>query len=308
VSPSIVDPIQPAIAKTKQILFEPFEMEKWLKLGFCAFLMDLASGSGGGSSGGRATFSDGSDFESMMHWINDNLTVVIVVASVVVIVAVVVGFVLTWLSSRGRFMFLDGVVNNRGAVVAPWNEYGREANSLFLFRICLGLFSLLTIAAIIGVAVFIALPDIHEQEFGGHAVGGIVAGVLLLILFGVTISVISMFLRDFVVPIMYLRRLKVIDAWAELYSSIVAGNGLILTGYFLFKLLIGIAVGTLTMGVVCLTCCIAIIPYVGSVVLLPLSVFLQAYPLYFLQQFGPEWRIFLDKEVPALSAAKPPVG
>jgi hypothetical protein len=60
---------------------------------------------------------------------------------------------------------------------------------------------------------------------------------------------------------------------------------------FLLKILIGICVAALAMAAFCLTCCIAAIPYVGSVILLPLSVFLQAYPLYFLQQFGPDWQV-----------------
>jgi hypothetical protein len=49
----------------------------------------------------------------------------------------------------------------------------------------------------------------------------------------------------------------------------------------------------------CLTCCLAAIPYLGSVILLPLLVFDRAYPLYFLEQFGPEWRFFGPASSPA---------
>ena len=44
----IVEPVTQAIHKTREILFDTFEMSKWLELGFCAFLMNL--GSGGGSN------------------------------------------------------------------------------------------------------------------------------------------------------------------------------------------------------------------------------------------------------------------
>ena len=37
------------------------------------------------------------------------------------------------------------------------------------------------------------------------------------------------------------------------------------------------------------------IPYVGTVILLPLFVFAEAYPLYFIEQFGPEWQVFPQK-------------
>lgn len=41
-----------------------------------------------------------------------------------------------------------------------------------------------------------------------------------------------------------------------------------------------------------LTCCVSLVPYVGSVILLPLTIFRVTYPLAFLEQLGPEWQIF----------------
>jgi len=43
---------------------------------------------------------------------------------------------------------------------------------------------------------------------------------------------------------------------------------------------------------ICLTLCLAALPYLGSVILLPLTVFLRSYSLYFIEQFGSEWRVF----------------
>jgi len=43
---------------------------------------------------------------------------------------------------------------------------------------------------------------------------------------------------------------------------------------------------------VCLTCCMAAIPYVSSVVFLPVAVLFRAYSLHFMAQFGPEWDVF----------------
>ena len=51
---SVIDPINPAFARTKRILFQPFDFGKWLRLGFCAFLMGLAEGGGGGGGGGSS--------------------------------------------------------------------------------------------------------------------------------------------------------------------------------------------------------------------------------------------------------------
>ena len=57
---SVINPISPAIERTKLVLFRPFDLGKWFKLGFCAFLATLgeggspnSGGSSGGDSGGR---------------------------------------------------------------------------------------------------------------------------------------------------------------------------------------------------------------------------------------------------------------
>ena len=47
----------------------------------------------------------------------------------------------------------------------------------------------------------------------------------------------------------------------------------------------------LVMFLSCLTCCVAGLPYVGSVVFLPIYVFFRGYSLYFLAQCGEEWKM-----------------
>jgi len=42
--------------------------------------------------------------------------------------------IFSWLSARGRFIFTDCIVKNHGAIVAPWHEFRKEANSFFPFR------------------------------------------------------------------------------------------------------------------------------------------------------------------------------
>jgi hypothetical protein len=52
----------------------------------------------------------------------------------------------------------------------------------------------------------------------------------------------------------------------------------------------------------CCACCLMALPFLGTVLLLPVLVFKQAYSLYFLAQFGPEYDVF----PPAPPAAPPP--
>jgi hypothetical protein len=42
----------------------------------------------------------------------------------------------------------------------------------------------------------------------------------------------------------------------------------------------------------CATCCIAALPYIGTVILLPVVMCLYAYPLCFIRQFGDSYDVF----------------
>ena len=46
------------------------------------------------------------------------------------------------------------------------------------------------------------------------------------------------------------------------------------------------------LGTLVCTCCLVIVPYVGTVILLPLHVFVRSYSLCFLAQFGPDYAPF----------------
>jgi hypothetical protein len=295
---SVVDPVSPSIERTKQTLFDPFDFGKWLRLGLCAFLMSLGQGGGGGSSGyhgGGGNGGGGSDFDPVFDWLRENLPLVILIAAGLFLLFLAFGLLLTWLSSRGHFMFLDGVVNDRGAVVAPWNEYRREANSFFLFRVCLGLFIFLVVIVVLALCGVVAWPAIQAREPGPSLFLAIGLGVLLLLPFALLMGFVGTLLDDFVKPIMYLRRVGVREAWGIFNDQMFSGRVGTFVLYFLFKIVLGMAVATIAFAATCLTCCIVAIPYVGTVILLPLFVFLQAYPLYFIQQFGPEWQFFRDK-------------
>src|SRR5204863_7426761 len=82
----------------------------------------------------------------------------------------IVMFVFMWIRARGRFIFTDCVVKNRAAIVAPWNEYRREGNSLFLFSLALALLAMLIVGVL---ALLIAAPPAlysHQKATSGlHA-------------------------------------------------------------------------------------------------------------------------------------------
>ncbi len=71
--------------------------------------------------------------------------------------------VLLWVGCRGRFIFTDCIVRNRGAIAEPWREFRREGNSFFLFSLLVGLI----VIAIIAIAfVPVLLPFLQGWTEG----------------------------------------------------------------------------------------------------------------------------------------------
>jgi len=124
---SITEPIQPAIAHTRRILFEPFSAKKWFVLGFSAFLAQLGSGGGSyrfnGNPFDHSSRGSGPDFSPVTAWISEHLALVIALGVVLFICILAMAVLFQWLSSRGQFMFLDGVVRDRAEIVESWSRF-----------------------------------------------------------------------------------------------------------------------------------------------------------------------------------------
>ncbi|MDB6147519.1 MAG: hypothetical protein JWO45_1183, partial [Spartobacteria bacterium] len=79
----------------------------------------------------------------------------------------------------------------------------------------------------------------------------------------------------------------------------------ILFGLFAIVLFMAaLMIGLLAM---CATCCLAALPYIGTVILLPVYVCLRAFSLFFLRQFGPEYDVWAMLAPPERPAVPPPL-
>jgi hypothetical protein len=291
---SITAPIQPALDHTKRILFEPFSWQKWFVLGFSLFLAQLGGGGSFNFNGNPFDHSrsgSGADFGSMTTWISEHLPLIIALGVVVFILILALTVVFQWLGSRGQFMFLDGVAQNRAEVAEPWNRLRTLGDQLFRFRLLLilGTFGLFFVCG--GLGLLIALPDVHAHTFGHSGLLALLVAGGLLLLGLLLVSAISLLLRDFVVPIMYRREVGTTEAWRVLRQELLPGHGWSFLGFYLMNLILWIPAVLLIVIGCCLTCCLALIPYLSSVAFLPIFVFFRCYSLCFLEQFGEAWRI-----------------
>ncbi len=311
-----IEPLSRAVERSIQICFRPFDIGKWFVLGFACWLARLVWGGGGGGTSfqfqlppiGDREAEGAASIQEWSEWIDSiepqmflgGVALFVVLGCVAVFLFVILPLLL-WISSRGEFIFLDDVVHNKAEIKAPWNEYRTEGNSLFLWR--LGF----VVAIIVGIALALAPIFIYIFQVGEQMPS--IPLVLLLIcpilLFAVGAAYIKLFLGSFVVPIMYRERLKTNAAWSRFAPVLKANLGwFLLYGIWLLVLMIGVMFAVLLLVLV--TCCIAgillIIPYIGTVLLLPVYVALRALSLEFLAQFGDDFKIFPEPQ-PALATA-----
>lgn len=296
---SVIDPISPAIRRVRTVLFRPFDLGKWFVIGFSAWLAQLGSGQGSGGSGAPHKPNNLSPEmrEEIGHakdYVLANLDWILPVAIFVLLFIVTLTLLLKWLSSRGHFMFLHCVAQNKAEVVTPWHQFQHHGNSLFLFRIVVGTLGFLAAVLFAGLGAMVAVTARKTVGFTPFPILGIVMCGLLTFASAIVFGVILKLTLDFVAPIMYLRSLRCTQAWHVLLEMLSANKGRFFV-YLLFQIGIGIAIGTIalmTMCICCIACCLFMIPFIGTVLLLPLIVFKRSYSLYYLAQYGPEFNVF----------------
>lgn len=307
---SVTGPVGQAIDRARLMTFRPFDISRWFVLGFVAWLSTLGEGgvNFNFSAPGNRDGGGGRAFDEIGNWISANLTLVIVLAAIAVVLIVGIGLAVSWLKSRATFMFIDNIASNHTPtqIARPWREFRAQGNSLFLFWLCLGLIVAAAVLVIVALCFLISLPDIHRREFGGRAIVAILIGFVLLLPVFFIVAVISACTSNFVVPVMYLRRSSTLTAWREFRLAMLPGNVGAIVLFLLMKIALAMAVGIISMLAGCLTCCLGFLPYLSAVLTLPLHIFMRAYSLYFVQQFGPGYKIMSEPPTAGFSTTYPP--
>ena len=72
--------------------------------------------------------------------------------------------------------------------------------------------------------------------------------------------------------------------------------------FVLLRIAIFIGVAILSVIVCCLTCCIGTLPYIGTVILLPVLIYVKCFTLDCLAQFGPECDVWTVDVAPVATA------
>ena len=251
---SVTEIIEPAFDRVKLMLFRPFNLTKWIVIGFCAWLSGLGeSGGGGGYNYGNHAFNNNNgqpaeQFRQFYHKASDyvvaNLGWTIPVAVFGFLLLLAIWLLILWLSSRGKFMFIHCVALDKAEVDVPWHKYAGPANSLFWFRLAMGLAAMfLTLPLLLFIGISIARMVLQgEPDFAGVTLS--VGLGLVLVFFAIVFALIQKFMADFVVPIMYLRGGACLAAWREFWGLLSSRPGQFAL-YILFQIVMAMAIGAI---------------------------------------------------------------
>jgi hypothetical protein len=284
--------------RTIKLLFKPFDIGRWFVIGFSAWLAILGKGG--------ASFPDISNFFSkktppvgnelqnltnqLLSYLEKPWVIVLIVG--VVTFSFIFGILFCWLRSRGDFMFLHHLYQPNSSIKECWQRSQQHAHSLFQWRIVFFVIAL-GFFAFEGYFIwkqlmspFISLNYVWSPVLALPLFIHIIVGLVWVI----AINVIILFLKDFVVPIMYWQQCSASSAWTNVLA-LCNQHPFSVIGYIFCMLLWSFVGGLMILIIMLCTCCIAIIPmmlpYISAVALLPYYLFFRAYPIYFLAQWRP---------------------
>jgi hypothetical protein len=204
----ILLPFRAAFEWMKAMLFRPFDLMKWLTIAFAAFLAGSWGGGGGNFSrlGRFGQFGEGDwKYHVTKHgdWQPDwDITPWIIAVGIGVgVLVLVLASVWMWVSARGRFIFTDCVVKNRGAIGEPWREYRREGNSYFLFSLAVAgcAIGFIAIFGFLGWTLFGGMEGGPES---GAASAVFVVALIGFVLIWVVLALFFAVVSHFMVPVM----------------------------------------------------------------------------------------------------------
>ena len=214
-------PFGVAFETTKKILFQPFDLTV-VRHRFRGLAATMFSGGNFnyrrfGTAIGTGKRIPGRGFQcTMPPW------VIPVVIGGGLLLAIVV--LLLWLNARGRFMFTDCIVRNRGAIAEPWHEFRTEGNRYFIIQLVIAFCSMFVFGGLALIFVF------------GWYWNNPLFPLPLLILLGVVLILVAVvigLIMKFMVPVMYRQRCDAMDAFRAVWQLIAANPGtFILFGLF----------------------------------------------------------------------------
>jgi len=234
---SAMDSISPAIERTKNYLFKPFQLGRFLKL---ALVAAFAEGSYSGMNSNFNFPFPGKSTEHMplqfpqMHWPAPGVWIAI--ALVFILFMVPLSIVISYLLIRLRFSYFDCVLYGHDQISSGWRKYHRQALRYLGVSLLVGL-AFLAVLVAVGLSVWsnykadiidfiTALSHNTRPSVDIVTIVSALAGVFFVIfLLAIVGYVFNSTMTYFVLPRMALEDSPASQAFADVWDDMKAEPG-----------------------------------------------------------------------------------
>lgn len=263
------------------VLFRPFRLSRWLKLGFLTLLEQLPLA-------GIIIFSYLGVLVPHLHLLQEHavlLPSLLFILPLLTLFGLFFQLLFFYLSSRAAFAYLQMPLKMDDSVWNSMLPFARAGAGYFLWRMAFWILGSLSSVLLLGVPMIFLSSAWSTIAWTGGGTLGLIALAFFLVL-----GFIALLTRDFVVPLMWAHGLPVLKAWDALLG-LLGRNPLHFVLFYLVRLAVGLLVvlGLLTMGF--LSCClffvVILIPGIGQAVLQPVFLFFRFFPLAILEELDP---------------------
>ncbi len=232
---SAIDAFGPAFARVGTMLFKPFRLRAWLKVGLIGLLGGGVITAGGGLNFRAPAFPTGvpqgqlpPETEEIYRAIRSvHLADYFHFFVIMIAVIVVFALIFLYLFCRFRFVLFDSVVTGQPVIGRGWRKYASQANRYFGFWLAYRLVTWAVMVVIVGLPLWHAykngvfsgdnsLPAFFAV-FGSIALGAFVAGIIF--------AVVSTLMKDFILPVLALDDLPLGDAWSAVWRVVASEPG-----------------------------------------------------------------------------------
>jgi hypothetical protein len=232
---SAIDAFAPAFARVRAMLFRPFRLGTWLKMGLIGLL-----GGGAAVSGGNFNFRapmapsnvphgdlppNAEDFLRAIRSIHlaEYFHVFVIVIGVIVVFALI----FLYLFCRFRFILFDSVVTGQPDIERGWQKYESQANRYFGFWLAFRLVTWGALFLIVGLPLWKAYKSgIFSGDNSLPIFFAMIASVALgALVVGLAFAIVSTLAKDFVMPVLALDDLSVGDAWSAVWRVAASEPG-----------------------------------------------------------------------------------
>jgi len=265
---SAFDCITLAFEHTKRQLFKPFRFGQWVRLAIVGLLAgELGSGGGNLNVPSRSN-QQGSipALGELFHKIDPAILASLI--TILVITGIVLFVLMIYVSSVMRFILFDTVLTKECHIRADWSQRQENGWQYFLWQVCLALATFAGAIILIGGPAVFAFSMGWFQSARAHMAQLILTGIFVLALFLffiISVAVVHVFTKDFVVPQMAFEGIGAMEAWRRLWPMLQAeGKGYAL--YVIMKAILTIAAGITVAIVALILGLIMAVPVVGAVV------------------------------------------